>query len=35
MDGGALAPHLLDADAAPFGLRMRPTLGHAVSHPAR
>src|SRR6266853_4563498 len=28
VDGGALAPHLLDADAAPFGLRLRRALGH-------
>jgi hypothetical protein len=30
----ALAPHLLDADAAPFGLRLRRALGHCRSHPA-
>src|SRR6266513_1166210 len=35
VDRGALAPHLLDADAAPFGLRLRRALGHCRSHPAR
>ena len=35
VDGGALLPHLLDADAAPFGLGVRRALGHCGAHPAR
>src|ERR1700722_2992773 len=35
VDCGALAPNLLDTDAATFGFRLRRALGHCRSHPAR
>ncbi len=33
VDGGALLPHLINADAAPFRLGFRRALGHCRSHP--
>src|ERR1700722_1192973 len=34
VDGGALAPYLLNADAVPFGFRLCRALGHGRPHPA-